>query len=147
MANPISSSSTERIPLHSIVARPLVWIMTAIYVTGALGQSRSLLAGGEAGPRALVIAIALAGGLMLWKVWSLCQRVYMTPEGIELTRPPRVVPWSRVGDAFRIPLTGSVTPICCIGIHDAENWDLHFLGRADFDQVIGARRAKPPVHS
>jgi hypothetical protein len=39
-------------------------------------------------------------------------------------------------------MTGSLTPICCIGINDPDNWDLHFLGRDDFDEVVARGRPR-----
>lgn len=135
MTKPTASPSTERIRLHSAVAKPAVCVVTGIFGIGALAQATSILAGEGTD---LIVAVPLFAvvALLVWKMWRLYQRVYMTRAGIELTRPPRLVPWSNVGDAFRIPMTGSLTPICCIGISDPDNWDLHFLGRADFDEVV-----------
>jgi hypothetical protein len=115
--------------------------MTAIFGMGALAQVTSIFAVEGADPIVAIPFFAF-GALLVWKMWSLYQPVYMTRAGIELTRPARIVPWAQVGDAFRIPMTGSLTPICCIGIHDPDNWDLHFLGRDDFDEVVA--RGRPP---
>jgi hypothetical protein len=79
---------------------------------------------------------------MIARMWRLYQRVYLTRDGLELTCPPRVVPWSKVGDAFRYPLSGSLMPICCIGINDAPSWDLLFFGRDDFDRVVQDGRSR-----
>jgi hypothetical protein len=146
MPSPIASPGTDRIPLHSIFAKPGLCLFMGMYVLGMLGLLKSTLADEGPGPVAIAIALSL-GGLLLWKVRSLYRRVYMTREGIELTRPPRLVPWSKVGDAFRIPLTGSVAPICCIGIRDLETWDLHFMGRQDFDQVFAEGRKRLEPHA
>jgi hypothetical protein len=143
MSKQISAPSAERIPLHSMAAKPGLCVFTGIYALAVLGLSRSMLAGDGVGLVELSVVV-LAGGLMIGRMWSLYQRVYMTREGLELTRPIRIVPWAQVGDAFRVPLTGTVASICCIGIRDLENWDLYFMGRADFDQVVGNGRPKRP---
>jgi hypothetical protein len=145
MADPISSPSAERIPLHSTFAKPALCAFAGIYMIGTLGLLKARLAGEGPGPVASGVVLLL-GGMMLRRMLSLYQRVYMTRHGIELTRPPRVVPWSKVGDTFRMPLTGSVAPTCCIGIRDPETWDLHFLGREDFDQVVAANRKRLEPH-
>jgi hypothetical protein len=154
MPSPIPSSGPERIPLHSIFAKPAFYVFLGMHVLVMLGLLTSALVDEEPGPVAMAVALPVGGLLLLWKMRSLYRRVYMTRGGIELTRPPRLVPWSKVGDAFRFPLTGSVAPICCIGIREPETWDLHFMGRRDFDQVFaearqrleqaGQRSAAPP---
>lgn len=141
MTRPTASPSTERVRLHSAVAKPALCVTTGMVGLGALCQVKSLLAGEGAGTIETIAFLAF-GFLPLWKMWSLYRRVYMTRTGIELTRPPRIVPWSKVGDAFRIPMTGLVAPICCLGINDPDNWDLHFFGRADFDQLVARGRPK-----
>jgi hypothetical protein len=140
MAEPTSTPSSERIPLHSALAKPGLCVLTGVHVLGTLGQVKVTVVDDVAMPIAGVVLLAF-GSLIIWKMWSLYQRVYMTREGIELTRPPRLVPWSKVGDAFRSPMTG-LPPICCIGIRDPETWDLHFIGRLDFEHVIREGRAK-----
>jgi len=142
MPSPIAPSGNERIPLHSIFAKPAFYVFLGMHVLIILSLLTSALVDQEPGPVAMAVALPIGGLLLLWKMWTLCRRVYMTREGIELTDPPRLVPWSKVGDAFRFPLTGSVAPICCIGIRDPETWDLHFMGRRDFDQVFADARQR-----
>lgn len=126
----------ERIRLHSAGAKPGLFVVTAIYAMGPISALRSVLDGSKGSDPLAFIALIILGGLLVLKMWRLYQPVYMTREGIELARPARVVPWRLVGDAFRVPMTGSLAPMCCIGINDAENWDLYFLGRNDFDDVV-----------
>lgn len=144
MSHPISPDDVAngaKIRLHSAIAKPLAYVVTGIYTLGHCATTISAFRG-EAGVHpAAVLAIAVPFGLMIVRMWSLCQRVYMTTDGIELTRPPRLVPWAKIGDTFRYPLLGSLPPTCCIGINDAENWDLHFFGRRDFETVVARFRA------
>jgi hypothetical protein len=142
MSDPITSPSTERIRLHSRAGKPVLCLITGFYVLGAIGQVLSMLKH-EVNPVVSSIVLVLIG-LTIVKAWDLYQRVYMTREGIELTRPPRVIPWARVGDAFHAPLAGPLLRICRIGVLDAENWDLRFFGRTDFERVLGAGRPKRP---
>jgi hypothetical protein len=147
MRRPIPAAevaSSPRIPLHSAIGKPLLYTFTGMWLLGVCGLSVSAFRREPGMHPLVVLASALLAGLMAWRLWVLCQRVYVTSDGIELTRPPRVVPWQKVGDIFRVPRFGSLWPTCCIGINDAENWDLRFFARRDFEQVIA--RFRPPHH-
>jgi hypothetical protein len=133
-------SSSLRIPLHSALAKPMACAITGMCAFGVSGLVVAALKGDEALHPGVLLPISLSLGLMVWKMWDLCQRVYLTSDGIELNRPPRVVPWSQVGAAFRVPLMGSWPSTCCIGINEPDNWDLHFFGRQDFESVVAQFR-------
>jgi len=87
-----------------------------------------------------LLAISLCMGVMVLKMWDSCPHVYMTREGIELTKPSRVIPWRLIGDTFRVPMS-SWSSTCCIGINECGNWDLKFFGREDFEDVVAKFRA------
>jgi hypothetical protein len=144
MKRPIPSndrSSAPRIPLHSALAQPVACAVTSVYAFGVGGMCLSAWEGQAALHPGALLAISLCLGLMVWKMWGLCQRVYMTRAGIELTNPARVIPWRQVGDTFRVPLLGSWPSTYCLGINEPDNWDLHFFGRADLESVVAQFRA------
>jgi hypothetical protein len=136
-----ATSSSSRIPLHSAIAQPLLCGVTAMNALGIIGLSLSALEPKAGVHPVAILVIALALGLTTSKMWARCQRVYATKAGIELTKPPRLIPWRKIGDTFRVPLLGSFPSTCCIGINDTENWDLYFYGRCNFEAVIARFRS------
>ncbi|HYP87712.1 MAG TPA: hypothetical protein VEQ59_06155, partial [Polyangiaceae bacterium] len=143
LLHPLPALSSPRIPLHSARARPLAWTFTSVYALGVGGLATSVLREQEALHPLALLAISVCLGMLIWKMWDLCRCVYMTREGIEVTRPRRVFPWHRIGNAFHEGLTRSWPPICHISINEAldHEWDLQFFGRSDFESVVSRFRA------
>jgi hypothetical protein len=135
--------SRDRVRLDSLAAKPAMIFMGSIWAIGGVSVLAQVLRQpGDVDRAGLAfLAVFMLFGLVLLKRWRLRLVVYMTREGIEIKKPACLIPWRYVRDGYRLPLTGSLSPTCVIGVNGKEPFDLRFLGRPDFDSAFGEFRA------